>query len=51
MRLVDSISKTKQPNNQKLNFEHKNGIFEETRKRNIERAKVVRGEQDRRRKE
>jgi hypothetical protein len=29
MRLVDSISKTKQPRNQKLNFEHKNGIFEE----------------------
>jgi hypothetical protein len=49
MRLVDSISKTKQPNNQKLNFEHKNGIFEERREEGL--AKVVRGEEERRRKE
>jgi len=58
MRLIDPISKTKLTENQKSNFEHtlllqsqNNGIFEERRKRNMERVKVVRGEQERRRKE
>jgi len=58
MRLIDPISKTKLTENQKSNFEHtlllqsqNNGIFEESRKRNMERVKVVRGEQERRRKE
>jgi hypothetical protein len=46
MRLVvvDPISRIK-----KLNFEHKNGIFEERREEGL--AKVVRGEEERRRKE